>query len=703
MPNQPQGRFPVAEARASSFVKAYLEELNQTQTVSSSAFAEPTPLPTKMSEGPHTTDAGLGITTLSSPEPAAPAAVEQQPQQQVQPSAVYGQLRMTTPAITALRNTTASPAVRSDTPSTTSTSRGNTASPASISGYSDSDGSDHVIPLVNFSHYLTDPITTAHALRRAEMQPHERLYEDIARLPSNTNNEAPTSYTTPPERGPHPQDITSHVPSQTYVSERNLPIGLGMLEQPLYIPAYDVSLQVLPLLRNKTNNTVQTGALGQPLYDLPILPDAISTAVEAWRVAMWLCYDARATLHDVSARMKFINTPEALAAVERDLGARVVEWCETNAGMVFHRRAGENHCGVGERDVRLVGELGMERVRRNCVWDMWRGWGAAAEDADGRRRLFVTQPGGNEYGAMWPAAERIEGGVHGVRTMWALWEYERRQEEERQAEKRRAGGRTTGVMYPQRARLAMEVREEWLLGADVQRERPSEADVLAMGVGDVKWVLKRWNVVPAAMSPSTASGDHSSYQQTASPVGFHNPYAQPAKSPNPGHASIGGLIQQPGVAGNVGSAQSASQDVLQSGPQIPTSAYFQPSFSNIHLPNTAQRQHQLYNSPALTSTDSQGDANSPKENPAAVPQGAAAPAASQQPSSVSTPLMQHASPSTTSPAPELLAFYRDRYSQTDTQELVKEHADAPRSLKDILWHLIHERRHQFWENERSKS
>ncbi|KAL1638886.1 hypothetical protein SLS58_008471 [Diplodia intermedia] len=637
-----------------------------------------------MSEDPHTTNDGLSITTSSSPEPVASAAVEQQQQQQqqVRPPAVYGQLRMTTPAITALRNTTASPAARSDTPNTASASRGNTASPASnISGASssgnDSDGSYNA-SLVNFNHYLTDPITTAHALRRAEMQPHERLYEDIARPPQQPgsnetadNSQPPTSYTTPPARGAHPLDTTSHIPSQTHASERNLPIGLGALEQPLYIPAYDISLHVLPLLRANAANstsTINTGALGQPLYDLPILPAAISTAVEAWRVAMWLCYDARATLHDVTARMRAIATREELAAVERELGERVVEWCEGNAGMMFHRRAGERHCGVGERDVRLVGELGLER------------------------------PGGNEFGAMWPAAEVIEGGVHGVRTMWALWEYERRE-----AEKRRAGGRTTGVAYPQRARLTMEVREEWLLGADVRRERPSEADVLAMGVGDVAWALKRWNVLPTAMSSSTASGDHSLYQQTASPVGFHNPYAQPAKSPNPGHASIGGLIQQPGVAGNVGSAQSASQDVPQSGPQIPTSAYFQRSFSNIHLPNTAQRQHQLYTSPAPTSTDSQSDANSTKESPAALPQAAAAPAASQQPSSVSTPLVQHASPSTASPAPELLAFYRDRYSQTDTQELVKEHADAPRSLKDILWHLIHERRRHFWDNERSKS
>lgn len=249
----------------------------------------------------------------------------------------------------------------------------------------------------------------SHTHRRAHLHPHERLAADIPRRRLHPRQPplAP-GYIVPAARGSAlADDVTDYIPSQAWASAANLPVGLGWLEQPGFVvkeinnnnSSMTEKDKPVPLLRDPLTRRVAEGALGQPLYDLPILGGAagrISTQVEAWRVAMWLCYDGRVTLHDVSARMSVVRTAEELKVVEDALAVRVVAWCEEHAGMMFHSPPGV----VTERDVRLVGELGEEKVMRNVRWDLWRRVpqrGVEEKEKEYEKRMeqepvFVAQP-----------------------------------------------------------------------------------------------------------------------------------------------------------------------------------------------------------------------------------------------------------------------------------------------------------------------
>ncbi|OJD38846.1 uncharacterized protein BKCO1_3000186 [Diplodia corticola] len=448
------------------------------------------------------------------------------------------------------------------------TSRSKTAShTASTSDSSDSSDSIDQPP--------TWPTTATpiHPLQQAQHQylpPHVRLHNDI---PRNHDNPV-TDYITPPTHGADPLDITSFHPLQAWAAPSNLPIGLGLLEQPAP-PIYQsaASTVPLPLFRDNHGPPV-TGALGQPLYDLLILPPSISTAVEPWRVAMWLCYEPCATLFDVTARMRVVSTMGRLQAVQDALAEAVVAWCEGNAGMAFHRPLAAGRGGGGgvtERDVRIVGELGMERVARNCVWELWRGCAV--------RGVFVRQPGGE--GAMWATAVwevEVEGGVRGRKTALAVWEGKRREAER------------YGVECGEMVEVVEDSFCMWLMGSGAPRERPTPADVLAMGGGDVEWALGRWNVQPAARPGSQQGNQKRPVPQTASPAESSNSHALPGTDANTDQTATAnhGRPQRSPSAAHTANFDPA----LRFGSQAPANHNSTVwSHSNIHLPqNPSQNQ-----------------------------------------------------------------------------------------------------------------
>lgn len=560
------------------------------------------------------------------------------------------------------------------------------------------------------------PLPFAHTHRRPHLHPHERLAADIprrARLHPRLPPLAP-GYVVPAARGALADDVTDYIPSQAWASAANLPAGLGWLEQPGFVVKEDYnnsnSNKPVPLLRDAQTGRVAEGALGQPLYDLPILGGGagrISTRVEAWRVAMWLCYDGRVTLHDVSARMRVVRTAEQLRGVEDALAVRVVAWCEEHAGMMFHCPV------VMERDVQLVAELGPEKVLRNARWDLWRGVPRRGveeeeeEDYEARREaepVFVTQPrataGGGEggLGAMWPALSKAEGGCfHGKKTAtaWGKW-----QERERE-------------------RLVGAPRHGWLSGTGALRERPNPWDMANMS-RDPDWALRRWNVEsfsPPAVDPrlqhDTGAGFHSPHLNGTSPTVaagvFHHPSGQaPNNGSNAGHStpgSAGAPMQNftaqasphpavPSASPHIpqmsiqSPAQQAPQPTPGSGPQIQSNAVMGLGLSNIHLPNTAQPQSPS-STPTVPAAVMSPNASTTMQSPSMSPQSAAASVGQQQPSGPFTPPLHYtqARPSPTAvPVTRFVNMDQESYGRFESQGLVQANTDAPtRNAGDSLW------------------
>ncbi|KAK0637500.1 hypothetical protein DIS24_g10756 [Lasiodiplodia hormozganensis] len=723
MPNQPPGTFPIPEARARMLAEKMRDNLEQNRASTPSAASD------------TTTASSATLSPTDNPATPMPGSATHPTYYYQPPPPPH------------------SPQAPDDQTATTATSKNNellrhlllqelqkypTTAPATPAPQ------HPMAPTPAPNHMAPTPLLFTHTHGRAHLHPHERLAADIPRLHARPL----PYYTVAPARGALADDVTDYIPSQAWASAANLPVGLGWLEQPDFVADNSARVgngynrtnsrhsggasgaeagtdkNLVPLLRDAQTGRVVEGALGQPLYDLPILGGGsgrISTQVEAWRVAMWLCYDGRVTMHDVSARMRVVRTAEQLEIVEEALACRVVVWCEEHAGMMFHAPVDV----VTEKDVRLVGQLGEEKVLRNARWDLWRrvpGRGVKEKEGEYERRreaepVFVTQPrktadgGEGGLGAMWPALRKREGVCYGEKAAVALGEWQEREKE-----------RLTGVPRQKKKKVDMaeEMLHRWLFGTWALRERPTPSDVVAMS-RDPKWALERWNVEPydpaavdPCLQPDTGVGLHSPHLNGTSPTVaagvFSHPHDQPPdNTSNAGHGTpgiVGSPVQnftaqasprptllsasphtpQMSVQSPV---QQAPQPAPGSGPQTQSNAATGLGLSNIHLPNTAQPQHQP-STPTVPAAMSSPNASTTMQSPSMSPQSAGATIGQQQPSGPFTPPLQHAQARpapATAPVTRFVNMDRDSYGRSDNQGVVQEaHARAPTSnAGDSLW------------------
>ncbi|KAF9631180.1 hypothetical protein BFW01_g2042 [Lasiodiplodia theobromae] len=650
MPNQPPGTFPIPEARARMLAEKMRGNLEQNRASTPSAASDITTTASSATlsptDNPATPTPG-GATHPAYYQPPPPPHSPQAPDQTATTTSRNNEL---------LRHLLLQELQRYPTTAPATPAPQHTMAPT-----------PHQQP----------PLLFTHTHGRAHLHPHDRLAADIPRLHARPL----PYYTVLPARGALADDVTDYIPSQAWASAANLPVGLGWLEQPEFV-----------------TGRVAEGALGQPLYDLPILGGGsgrISTQVEAWRVAMWLCYDGRVTLYDVSARMRVVRTSEQLEIVEDALARRVVVWCEEHAGMMFHAPVDV----VTERDVRLVGQLGEEKVLRNARWDLWR-----------RPRKKTADGGEGGLGAMWPALRMREGVCYGEKAAVALGEWQEREKE-----------RLTGVpRKKKKVDMAEEMLHKWLFGTRALRERPTPRDAVAMS-RDPKWALERWNVEPydpAAVDPrlqhNTGAGLHSPYLNGTSPnvaAGvFSHPHGQPSNNTsNAGHGTPGivgppmqNFTAQASPHPAVSSAsphtpqmsvqspvQQAPQPTPGSGPQVQSNAVTGLGLSNIHLPNTAQPQHHP-STPTVPAAMPSPNGSTTMHSPSRPPQSAGA-TIGQRPSGPLTPPLQHAQARpapATAPATRFVNMDRDSYGRSDNQGVVQE-AHARRTptpnAGDSLW------------------
>ncbi|KAF4543446.1 uncharacterized protein LTHEOB_145 [Lasiodiplodia theobromae] len=710
MPNQPPGTFPIPEARARMLAEKMRGNLEQNRASTPSAASDTTGTASSATLSPTDNPAtpmpgGATHPAYYQPPPPPPPHSPQAPDDQTATPATSKNNEL-------LRHLLLQELQKHPTTAPTT--------PAPQHPMAPTPAPNHMAP---------PPLLFTHTHGRAHLHPHERLAADIPRLHARPL----PYYTVAPTRGALADDVTDYIPSQAWASAANLPVGLGWLEQPEFVVKQDHNSNrnsrtendnntLVPLLRDAQTGRVAEGALGQPLYDLPILASRISTQVEAWRVAMWLCYDGRVTLYDVSARMRVVRTSEQLEIVEDALARRVVMWCEQHAGMMFHVPVDV----VTERDVRLVGELGEEKVLRNARWDLWRrvpGRGVAEKEEEYERRgreaepVFVTQPrktadgGEGGLGAMWPALRMREGVCYGEKAAVALGEWQEREKE-----------RLTGVPRQKKKKVDMaeEMLHKWLFGTRALRERPTPRDAVAMS-RDPKWALERWNVEPydpAAVDPrlqhDTGAGLHSPYLNSTCPTvaagAFSHPHGQPPdNTSNAGHGTPGsaGLPMQNSTAQTSphptlpsasphtpqmslqSPTQQASQSAPASGPQVQSNAAMGLGLSNIHLPNTAQPQHHP-STPTVPAAMPSPNASSTMQSPSRSPQSAGA-TIGQRPSGPFTPPLQHAQARpapATAPATRFVNMDRDSYGRPDNQGVVQE-AHARRTptpnAGDSLW------------------
>lgn len=485
-------------------------------------------------------------------------------------------------------------------------------------------------------------------------QPHARLHADIPRL----HNRPTHAYIHPPARGADPNDTTALIPGQEWAAPDNLPIGLSQLERAL--PPENGPL-LLRLLRTPRHDA-RVGALGQPLYDLPILGTRVSSAVEPWRVAMWMCYDARVTVHDVVARMPAVRGFAALREVEERVGRGVVAWCERHCGMAPGRAR-----GASARDAALVGRLCEEQVARNTVWDLVEEGGTGA--------VFVVQPGGNRFGAMWRAQGRVADARFSKRALEA-WV-----------------GETTAACG-----VVEGIEAGWLGGGGVVvRECPPRCDIERFGM---HWALSRWHVtMPDGQMehPPQTSTYRSPYNTSASPDarGYSNPYTSPAVSYNPG-------IGSPANNGNFQHQLVPSLSSYE--PQSSTTTEAQSTinmsdrFSNIHLPPQGQLRPEEAVHQFQSTTSTQGAFNG---LPRLViqPDGRA-----DVENQVVPPLARSTSPYPINRSTVDPERYKQAYAHLSLPELIRAHADALRGPeKNVLMQMVEERRRAEWERERAQS
>ncbi|KAB2569768.1 hypothetical protein DBV05_g11560 [Lasiodiplodia theobromae] len=721
MPNQPPGTFPIPETRARMLAEKMRGNLEQNRASSPSAASDTTTTASSATLSPTDNPATPMPGSATHPayyQPPPPPPLHSPPPDQT-----------ATATATSKNNELLRHLLLQELQKHPTTAP---ATPAPQHPMAPTPAPNHMAP---------PPLLFTHTHGRAHLHPHERLAADIPRLHARPL----PYYTVAPARGALADDVTDYIPSQAWASAANLPVGLGWLEQPDFV--VDNSARVgngynrvngrnsggssgaetgteknlVPLLRDAHTGRVAEGALGQPLYDLPILGGRISTQVEAWRVAMWLCYDGRVTLYDVSARMRVVRTSEQLEIVEDALARRVVVWCEEHAGMMFHAPVDV----VTERDVRLVGELGEEKVLRNARWDLWRRVperGVAEKEKEYERRreaepVFVTQPrktadgGEGGLGAMWPALRMREGVCYGEKAAVALGEWQEREKE-----------RLTGVPRQKKKKVDMaeEMLHKWLFGTRALRERPTPRDAAAMS-RDPKWALERWNVEPydpAAVDPrlqhDTGAGLHSPYLNGTSPniaAGvFSHPHGQPSNNTsNAGHGTPGivgppmqNFTAQASPHPAVSSAsphtpqmsvkspvQQAPQPTPGSGPQVQSNATMGLGLSNIHLPNTAQPQHHP-STPTVPAATTSPNGSTTMHSPGRSPQSAGA-TIGQRPSGPFTPPLQYAQARpapATAPATRFVNMDRDSYGRSDNQGRVQE-AHAQRTptpnAGDSLW------------------
>lgn len=194
---------------------------------------------------------------------------------------------------------------------------------------------------------------------------HLRLERDI---PRPLDDDAPTQYVDPPAQGTDQADVTGFVPEQAFVSLNNLPRLLGLMNIPREHPEW-VKLKQLREARANDKNPKQylKDERGQvinitkkragkrdekvPAEVHQILPRRISSAVEGWRMAMWLLYDRYITMDDIQIR---IREPRPNLTT---LNMRVARWRKSEDGGQFtleSRQKKSDPKGAQEVDVEIA-------------------------------------------------------------------------------------------------------------------------------------------------------------------------------------------------------------------------------------------------------------------------------------------------------------------------------------------------------------
>ncbi|KAF2143079.1 uncharacterized protein K452DRAFT_297581 [Aplosporella prunicola CBS 121167] len=222
-----------------------------------------------------------------------------------------------------------------------------------------------------------------------QAQPHKLLERDILK----PHNNPMTDYHVGPEGTPG--DATGFVPEQAWVSANNLPYALGMLEQ----------IKRQKPGKPSTKTIINQDGTSSTVRDLPILPDCISTRVEEWRALMWMLYDPRIKMKDLTGRMdSATKSPRTDEQVHRRLTEAMTEWRKMHGGFSTNprtNRARPNEppivdCKIVDRGLATQQQLNGVAVSTgdyNTVWDICTVIG---------QKAYVHQPGNPYYDhQMW--------------------------------------------------------------------------------------------------------------------------------------------------------------------------------------------------------------------------------------------------------------------------------------------------------------